>query len=217
MPAFSLFAPMPGLPWYLVPIWPLIYLRIQRLRAWFKANGGPGSQMLWAVTNHGRVDLVYLSDAMCGKAAHPWVPITLSRCFKTALAEAMPPPLRVQGIRRGLFQLLSGKLSEIPAFGRSTDTWARSRTHDPEPAPEKQQQTRQRLHRRRRRSDLSRHDPLVRRDRLQDKPAAQDLRAARRIIQDSCLTACHAFFRLIEPDYGDVALPAEPAHHGRPR
>ncbi|KCZ60959.1 hypothetical protein [Hyphomonas chukchiensis] len=46
MPEFSLFRPMQGLPWYLVPIWPLIFLRIQRLRAWFKANGGPGSQML---------------------------------------------------------------------------------------------------------------------------------------------------------------------------
>jgi len=80
---------MPGLPWYLVPIWPLIYLRIQRLRAWFKANGGPGSQMLWAITNHGRVDVVYLSDDMCGKAAHPWGPITLSRSFNTALAGAM--------------------------------------------------------------------------------------------------------------------------------
>ena len=68
MPEFSLFRPMQGLPWYLVPIWPLIFLRIQRLRAWFKANGGPGSQMLWAVTNHGRVDVVFLSDDM---SVHP--------------------------------------------------------------------------------------------------------------------------------------------------
>ena len=68
MSDFSLFRPMQGLPWYLVPIWPLIFLRIQRLRAWLKANGGPGSQMLWAVTNHGRVDVVFLSDDL---SVHP--------------------------------------------------------------------------------------------------------------------------------------------------
>ena len=77
MPDFSLFRPMQGLPWYLVPIWPLIFLRIQRLRAWFRANGGPGSQMLWAVTNHGRVDVVFLSDDMSGHR---------SGCFRTPVS-----------------------------------------------------------------------------------------------------------------------------------
>ena len=32
MPAFSLLTPMPGLPWYLLPLWPLIFWRIQRRR-----------------------------------------------------------------------------------------------------------------------------------------------------------------------------------------
>jgi len=25
MPAFSLLTPMPGLPWYLLPLWPLVF------------------------------------------------------------------------------------------------------------------------------------------------------------------------------------------------
>lgn len=62
MPAVSLFSPMPGLPWYLLPIWPLIYLRILRLKAWFRQNGGPGSQMLWGVMWNGRVIVLSLSD-----------------------------------------------------------------------------------------------------------------------------------------------------------
>ncbi|WP_034744483.1 hypothetical protein, partial [Hyphomonas chukchiensis] len=61
MPDFSLFRPMQGLPWYLVLIWPLIFLRIQRLRAWFKANGGPRSQMLWGLSKTGRVILIRAS------------------------------------------------------------------------------------------------------------------------------------------------------------
>jgi hypothetical protein len=40
---------MPGLPWHLLPLWPLIFWRIQRLRAWFRANGGLGSKLLWGV------------------------------------------------------------------------------------------------------------------------------------------------------------------------
>ena len=45
MPAFSLLAPMAGLAWYLLAIWPLLFWRIQRLKAWFGAAGGPGSEM----------------------------------------------------------------------------------------------------------------------------------------------------------------------------
>ena len=100
MPDFSLFRPMQGLPWYLVPIWPLIYLRIQRLRAWFKANGGPGSQMLWAVTNHGRVDVVYLSDDLSGHRSGSFrAPV--SPRLRLALADETitPCPLRRQGRR----------------------------------------------------------------------------------------------------------------------
>ena len=74
MPAVSLFSPMPGLPWYLLPIWPLIYLRILRLKAWFRENGGPGSQMLWGVMKNGRVAIIQLSDDLSGraKAAEPF-------------------------------------------------------------------------------------------------------------------------------------------------
>tara|TARA_R110000744_G_scaffold285452_1_gene396833 strand:- start:182 stop:577 length:396 start_codon:yes stop_codon:yes gene_type:complete len=69
MPAFSLFTPMPGLPWYLLPIWPLIFWRIQRLKAWFREVGGPGSQMLWGVMWNGRVVVLQLSDDLSGP--HP--------------------------------------------------------------------------------------------------------------------------------------------------
>ena len=62
MPAFSLFSPMPGLPLYLWPVWPLIFWRIQRLKAWFRKTGGPGSQMLWGVMKDGRVVMIRLSD-----------------------------------------------------------------------------------------------------------------------------------------------------------
>ena len=68
MPAFSLLTPMPGLPWYLLPIWPLIFWRIQRLKAWFRAAGGPGSEMLWGVMWNGRVVVIRLSDDLSG---HP--------------------------------------------------------------------------------------------------------------------------------------------------
>ncbi|KCZ51646.1 hypothetical protein [Hyphomonas pacifica] len=67
MPSFSLFSPMPGLPWYLLPIWPLIYLRILRLKAWFRQNGGPGSQMLWGVMWNGRIGIIQLSDDLSGR------------------------------------------------------------------------------------------------------------------------------------------------------
>jgi hypothetical protein len=100
MPDFSLFRPMQGLPWYLVPIWPLIFLRIQRLRAWFRANGGPGSQMLWAVTNHGRVDVVFLSDDMSVHRSGSFrAPV--SPRLRLALADETlsPCPLRRQGRR----------------------------------------------------------------------------------------------------------------------
>ena len=63
---FSLLTPMPGLPWYLLPIWPLIFWRIQRLKAWFRATGGPGSQMLWGVMWTGRIVVLQLSDDLSG-------------------------------------------------------------------------------------------------------------------------------------------------------
>jgi hypothetical protein len=66
MPPVSLLTPMPGLPWYLLPIWPLIFWRIQRLKAWFRAVGGPGSEMLWGVMWNGRVVVLQLSDDLSG-------------------------------------------------------------------------------------------------------------------------------------------------------
>ena len=66
MPSFSLLTPMPGLPWYLLPIWPLVFWRIQRLKRWFKASGGPGSEMLWGVMWNGRVVIIHLSDDLSG-------------------------------------------------------------------------------------------------------------------------------------------------------
>ncbi|WP_335612119.1 hypothetical protein [Hyphomonas oceanitis] len=92
MPHYSLFRPMRGLPWYLLPVWPLIYVQIRRLQSWFYANCGPESEMHWAVTRHGRVDLIRLSDDMCATPKHPWVPIQLSHSFNTALMVEMPTP-----------------------------------------------------------------------------------------------------------------------------
>ena len=100
MPDFSLFRPMQGLPWYLLPIWPLIFLRIQRLRAWFRANGGPGSQMLWAVTNHGRVDVVFLSDDLSVQPSCSFRAPVSPRLARALAGETIAPcPLRRQGRR----------------------------------------------------------------------------------------------------------------------
>jgi len=86
MPAFSLFQPMPGLPWHLLLIWPVIFWRIQRLRAWFRANGGPGAQMLWAVTPTGQVVIVQLSDDLSGRTpARPGFDFQPSRRFREAV------------------------------------------------------------------------------------------------------------------------------------
>ncbi|MEH6808691.1 MAG: hypothetical protein V7651_07540 [Hyphomonas oceanitis] len=106
MPEFTLFRPMPGLPWYLLPIWPLIYLRIQRLRAWFKANGGPGSQMLWAVTSHGRVDLVFLSDDMTG---HP------SGSFRAPVSDRLAHALAGEDLLSRPVRLSQRTLGSSPA------------------------------------------------------------------------------------------------------
>jgi len=62
----SLLTPMPGLPWYLLPLWPLVFWRIQRLKKWFRDAGGPGSQMLWGVMWNGRVVIIQLSDDLSG-------------------------------------------------------------------------------------------------------------------------------------------------------
>jgi hypothetical protein len=81
MPAFSLLTPMPGLPWYLLPLWPLVFWRIQRLKAWFRANGGPGSEMLWGVMRNGRVVVIQLSDDLSGH--RPWT-------FRAPVSDRLP-------------------------------------------------------------------------------------------------------------------------------
>ena len=63
----SLLTPIKTLPWYLYPVWPLIFWRIQRVKAWFHAAGGPGSQMLWGVDLWGRVVILSLSDDLSGR------------------------------------------------------------------------------------------------------------------------------------------------------
>ena len=83
---------MPGLPWYLLPVWPLIFWRIQRLKAWFKAAGGPGSEMLWGVAWNGRVMVVHLTDDLSGP--HP-------ACFRAPVSDRpRPPPSAPSGAAR---------------------------------------------------------------------------------------------------------------------
>ena len=114
MPAFSLFTPMPGLPWYLLPLWPLIFWRIQRLKAWFKAAGGPGSQMLWGVMWNGRVVIIRLSDDLSGH--HPgFFRAPVSNRLTLALAHTPSPCPR----RRPAPQaILSGRAARDPGFRR---------------------------------------------------------------------------------------------------
>jgi hypothetical protein len=114
MPPFSLLSPLPGLPWYLLPIWPLIYFRIQRLKAWFRANGGPGSQMLWGVMKTGRVILIRASDDLTGHR-----PCSFRAPVSGRLAEALtepsgPCPLRRQGRR------IPGKRTPAPLPAQGT-------------------------------------------------------------------------------------------------
>lgn len=86
MDAYSLFCPPGWLPWYMWPVWPLIFWRIRRLKAWFDAQAGKGSQMLWGVDRWGRVRVICLSDDLSGRtgAAQP-VPVAPSRRLLAAL------------------------------------------------------------------------------------------------------------------------------------
>ena len=130
MPAFSLLTPMPGLPWYLLPIWPLVFWRIQRLKAWFRAAGGPGSQMLWGVAWNGRVVIIQLSDDLSGH--HPGcfrAPVSdrLGRVLsgEDLLSPLVRSPRRKPGPRAtqaGLEALGPGFRREVWAFGAIPDT-----------------------------------------------------------------------------------------------
>ncbi|KCZ90678.1 hypothetical protein HJO_12541 [Hyphomonas johnsonii MHS-2] len=91
MPPFSLLTPMQGLPWYLLPLWPLIFWRIQRLKKWFRAAGHPGAQMLWGVMRNGRVVLIRLSDDMSVQRSGCFRAPVSSR-LRLALTDTTPPP-----------------------------------------------------------------------------------------------------------------------------
>ena len=112
MPSFSLLTPMPGLPWYLLPIWPLVFWRIQRLKAWFRAVGGPGSEMLWGVAWNGRVVIIQLSDDLSGP--HPCTFRAPVSGRLTLTDTIYPCPRRTPGPQA----TLSGIIARDPGFRR---------------------------------------------------------------------------------------------------
>ena len=114
MPSFSLLAPMPGLPWYLLPIWPLVFWRIQRLKAWFRDAGGPGSQMLWGVMWNGRVVIIQLSDDLSGHRSGCFRAPVSGR-LRLALSDTTPPCSRR---KPGPQAILSGRAARDPGFRR---------------------------------------------------------------------------------------------------
>ncbi|WP_340692603.1 hypothetical protein [Hyphomonas sp.] len=111
---FSLLTPMSGLPWCLLPIWPLVFWRIQRLKAWFRAAGGPGSQMLWGVMWNGRVVVIRLSDDLSGH--HPCTfraPVS-ERLARVLTNTSRPCPRRTPGPQA----IQSGIISRDPGVRR---------------------------------------------------------------------------------------------------
>ena len=130
MPPFSLFSPLPGLAWYMLPLWPLIFWRIQRLKAWFRANGGPGSEMLWGVMWNGRVVVLQLSDDLSGHRPCTFRAPVSDRLGRALSGEDRLSPL-VRSSRRkpgpratqaGLAALDPGFRREERAFGVIPDT-----------------------------------------------------------------------------------------------
>ncbi len=71
---YGLFSPIRGLPWFLLPLWPLIFWRICRLRDWMRANGGPDAEILFGITHTGRVIVRRMSDDLTGRGA-AWKPL----------------------------------------------------------------------------------------------------------------------------------------------
>ena len=118
----SLFSPIQNLPWYLYPVWPLIFWRIQRLKAWFRRAGGPGSQMLWGVDARGWVNILSLSDDLSGRApqTRPFTH-TPSRALRAALAGEFPHLLHLPSHRRrpGRFALCANALAGFLPFCRA--------------------------------------------------------------------------------------------------
>jgi hypothetical protein len=87
-------------PWYLLPIWLLVFWRIQRLKAWFRAAGGPGSQMLWGVMWNGRVVVIQLSDDLSGHRPGCFRAPVSGRLRLALVAAPSPCPRRTPGLRR---------------------------------------------------------------------------------------------------------------------
>ena len=125
---FSLLSPLPGLPCYLMPLWPLIYFRIKRLKAWFRANGGPDSQMFWGLTKTGRVILIRASDDLTGRGpctfrapVSDWLEKALSGEYlsSTACPPRTPGP---QAIARGLAARDPGLRRDYGPMGPIPDT-----------------------------------------------------------------------------------------------
>jgi hypothetical protein len=115
MPAFSLLTPMPGLPWYLLPIWPLVFWRIQRLKRWFRAAGGPGSQMLWGVMWNGRVVIIQLSDDLSGHRSGTFRAPVSDRLKRALKPETHTPcPRRMPGPQA----ILPGRAARDPGMRR---------------------------------------------------------------------------------------------------
>ncbi|KCZ66433.1 hypothetical protein L53_03685 [Hyphomonas sp. L-53-1-40] len=118
----SLFSPIRNLPWYLYPVWPLIFLRIQRVRAWFRRAGGPGSQMLWGVDARGRVTILALSDDLSGRQRAPLPGAEPSRALHAALSgetfhlRHMPCP------RQGLESVVHALVPLWAVYGPVMDT-----------------------------------------------------------------------------------------------
>jgi hypothetical protein len=115
MPAFSLLTAMPGLPWYLLPIWPLIFWRIQRLKRRFRDVGGPGSEMLWGVMWNGRVVVIQISDDLSmGPQQTPSFHARVSDGLRRALSGETDVPCPLRRLRREM-----QSLRDCPAAGAS--------------------------------------------------------------------------------------------------
>ena len=114
MPAFSLLTAMPGLPWYLLPIWPLIFWRILRLKAWFREVGSPGSEMLWGVMWNGRVVVIRLSDDLSGHRPGFFRAPVSGRLARALTDTHFPCSRRKPGPQA----TLSGRAARDPGFRR---------------------------------------------------------------------------------------------------
>ena len=117
MDKYRLFCPPDWLPWYLYPVWPLIWLRIRQLHAWMRANGKAGSMILWGVDVYGRVVIKHMSDDLSGHAPTP-EPFAFqpSRAFRAILRGDEPgfQPLGISGLAGAARNLLAAMRTLFP-------------------------------------------------------------------------------------------------------